>query len=54
MAFFQTAPTLGNQYTDDRVLRSYLARVLPDDVRRELEGDHALLGELSGGELYAP
>lgn len=53
MAFFQTAPTLGNQYTDDRVLRSYLARVLPDDVRRELEGDHALLGELSGGELYA-
>ncbi len=53
MEFIQTPPTLGNQYTDDRVLRSYLARVLPDDVRRELEASHARLGELSGGELYA-
>lgn len=52
MTFIQTAPELGNQYLDDRVLRSYLARVLPDDVRRALEGDHAKLGELSGGELY--
>ena len=29
MSFFQSPPALGNQYDDDRVLRSLLARVLP-------------------------
>jgi acyl-CoA dehydrogenase len=28
--FNQSPPTLGNQYDDDRVLRSYLRRVLPE------------------------
>lgn len=53
MAFYQTSPTLGNQYTDDRVLRSYLARTLPDDVRAGVTADYDSLGELTGGELYA-
>ena len=32
MPFFQSAPALGNQFTSDRVLRSYLLRTLPPDV----------------------
>jgi len=52
MAFFQDAPTLGNQFQDDRVLRSYLARVLPPEVRRGVEPGLAELGELAGGELF--
>jgi hypothetical protein len=35
--FNQPAPELGNQYTDDRVLRSYVARTLPNEVRRAVE-----------------
>ncbi len=38
MAFFQSPVELGNQYETDRVLRSYLRRVLPADV---LEGKPA-------------
>src|SRR5208282_2451174 len=53
MAFFQDAPTLGNQFTDDRVLRSYLARVLPPDVNRAVEPELRQMGELAGGELFA-
>jgi alkylation response protein AidB-like acyl-CoA dehydrogenase len=52
MAFFQVPPTLGNQYSDDRVLRSYLARVLGDEALRSLTGDYEHLGALAGGELY--
>jgi len=33
MDFVQSAPVLANQYTDDRVLRSYLARALPATSR---------------------
>jgi len=50
-AFTQSPPQLGNQYTDDRVLRSYLARTLaPEELaygRTALER----LGALAGGEL---
>ncbi len=35
--FQQKPPELGNQYEDDRVLRSYLGRVLPDEMLREIE-----------------
>ncbi len=52
MPFLQTPPQLGNQYEDDRVLRSYLARVLPADMLREIEGSLAEMGRLAGGELY--
>ncbi|OGA52537.1 MAG: acyl-CoA dehydrogenase [Betaproteobacteria bacterium RIFCSPLOWO2_12_FULL_62_13] len=52
MAFIQTPPELGNQYTDDRVLRSYLARTLPPDMLREIEPTLIAMGELAGAELY--
>lgn len=50
--FNQPAPALGNQYDEDRVLRSYLRRALPDEVRREIEPALRRMGELAGGELY--
>jgi alkylation response protein AidB-like acyl-CoA dehydrogenase len=52
MPFYQTPPTLGNQYTSDRVLRSYLARTLPPDVARATEPSLHAMGELAGGLLY--
>ena len=52
MPFFQDPPRLGNQFTDDRVLRSYLARALPEEVRRAVEPSLATMGELAGGTLY--
>ena len=50
--FHQTAPTLANQYDDDRVLRSYLKRVLPVDMLRDVEGSLTEMGRLAGAELY--
>jgi alkylation response protein AidB-like acyl-CoA dehydrogenase len=50
--FNQPAPRLGNQYDEDRVLRSYLARVLPADVAEQVTPALREMGELSGGELY--
>jgi alkylation response protein AidB-like acyl-CoA dehydrogenase len=48
----QSPPSLGNQYEDDRVLRSYLARVLPESMLRELEPALREMGRLAGGDLY--
>lgn len=50
--FNQPAPQLGNQYDDDRVLRSYLKRVLPPDVLAQAEPALREMGELAGGRLY--
>jgi hypothetical protein len=50
--FQQTPPNLGNQFSDDRVLRSYLARVLPAAMLAEIEPSLTELGRLAGGELY--
>src|SRR6266850_2932839 len=52
MSFQQPPPTLGNQYEDDRVLRSYLARVLPETILREIEPSLREIGRLAGGDLY--
>ncbi|HEX6648371.1 MAG TPA: acyl-CoA dehydrogenase family protein, partial [Pyrinomonadaceae bacterium] len=52
MNFQQEPPALGNQYEDDRVLRSYLARVLPPNVLRDVEGSLSEMGRLAGAELY--
>jgi alkylation response protein AidB-like acyl-CoA dehydrogenase len=52
MAFFQDPPRLGHPLHDDRVLRSYLARALPDGARREATEALAALGDLAGGKLY--
>jgi alkylation response protein AidB-like acyl-CoA dehydrogenase len=50
--FNQAPPTLGNQYNEDRVLRSYLRRVLPPEVLAEVEPSLQQMGALAGGELY--
>ncbi|MEP6706788.1 MAG: acyl-CoA dehydrogenase family protein [Pyrinomonadaceae bacterium] len=50
--FQQSPPNLGNQYEDDRVLRSYLARVLSPEMLGEIEPSLMQLGCLAGGELY--
>lgn len=52
MGFSQQPPQLGNQYADDRALRSYLRRQLPPDVLGEVEPSLFEMGELAGGELY--
>jgi alkylation response protein AidB-like acyl-CoA dehydrogenase len=52
MPFLQTPPSLGNQYKDDRVLRSFLARTLPPEMLREIEPSLTEMGRLAGGELY--
>ena len=50
--FQQAPPVLGNQYDDDPVLRSYLERVLPSDMRREVEESLREMGRLAGSDLY--
>ncbi|MBL9024921.1 MAG: acyl-CoA dehydrogenase family protein [Myxococcales bacterium] len=52
MAFFQTPPTLGNQFEGDRLLSSLVARSFAGDARRRVERELTELGELAGGELY--
>jgi alkylation response protein AidB-like acyl-CoA dehydrogenase len=53
MAFVQTPPRLGNQYSEDRVLRGYLARVLTEAEQAAVAAQLMRMGELAGGELYA-
>jgi hypothetical protein len=50
--FNQSSPQLSNQYDDDSVLRSYLKRVLSEEILHTIEPELRELGELSGGELY--
>ena len=52
MRFQQAPPTLGNQYEDDLVLRSYLMRSVPADVLREIKPTLVEMGRLAGGDLY--
>jgi len=52
MTFIQQPPELGNQYSDDRVLRSYLARALPPAMLRDIEPGLMEMGGLAGRELY--
>ncbi len=47
MPFLQTPPVLSNQYLDDRVLRSYLRRVMPPAVLGAIEPDLTDLGEFA-------
>ncbi|NCT68410.1 MAG: acyl-CoA dehydrogenase [Rhodanobacteraceae bacterium] len=44
MDFIQTAPQLGNQFRDDRVLRAFLDHALPSSVRAAIESDLDALG----------
>ncbi len=50
--FIQAPPELGNQYEDDRMLKSYLRRKLPSDVLGDVVPALQTMGELAGGELY--
>lgn len=52
MSFFQDPPRLGNQYDDDALLQSYLARTLPEDMRRAHLDEFRELGELGGNYFY--
>ena len=45
MNFIQPAPQLADPYRDDRVLQSWLARVLPEVQRRAAEPDFVALAE---------
>jgi acyl-CoA dehydrogenase len=51
--FNQPPPGLGNQYDDDRVLRSYLQHALPPEVLAALQPELKEMGEMAGGPLYA-
>jgi acyl-CoA dehydrogenase len=53
MPFFQTAPSLGNQFDEDRVLRSYIERTFDDGAARaSVEKELRDMGELAGNELH--
>jgi acyl-CoA dehydrogenase len=52
MPFHQQPPALGNQYEDDRVLRSYLKRTLPREMLSEIEPSLDSMGQLAGDTLY--
>ncbi len=49
--FNQSPPELGNQYDDDRPLRSLLARHLPADVHAAIAPSLREMGHLAGSEL---
>jgi alkylation response protein AidB-like acyl-CoA dehydrogenase len=51
MTFFQESPRLENQFDSDSILREYLERTLPAEVRREVEPDLRDMGELAAGSL---
>jgi acyl-CoA dehydrogenase len=51
--FVQAAPQLGNQYRDDRFLRSYLQRKLPAATLTTITPELDQLGAIAGGELYS-
>jgi alkylation response protein AidB-like acyl-CoA dehydrogenase len=51
--FYQTPPFLGNQYDDDRVLRSYIHRVLPREMLAQVEPELRRLGARVAGDILA-
>jgi acyl-CoA dehydrogenase len=52
MAFYQTPPELGNQFTTDRVLVNFLKHKLPPEIQKQIWPALTELGELAGGELF--
>lgn len=51
--FYQTPPSLGNQYDGDRVLRSWLRRVLPRETFAEVEPELRRLGARAAGDILS-
>ena len=52
MDFFQEPPRLGNQYDEDRILKSWLERTLPEPMRRQIEPELREMGELAATTLH--
>ena len=52
MAFFQTPPRLSNQHDDDALLREYLGRRVPADMRDAWTEEMRHLGDLAADSLY--
>ncbi len=52
MAFFQSAPRLGNQFDEDALLQEFLRRTLPEDLLASQVPTYRELGALAAGELY--
>jgi len=53
MPFFQDGPTLGNQYQEDDLLRSLLARRLPQAVLEEISPDLERFGQRVQADIAA-
>ncbi len=51
--FFQTAPALGNTYTQDRLLRAILAWRLPQSIFTDIEPDLRRMGKRAAGEMLS-
>ena len=51
MAFHQTPPVLGNQFDSDRVLKSYLARVLPPEMLAAIRPALVEMGDIAS-QMY--
>ncbi len=51
-AFFQEGPSLGNQYDEDRVLKSYLKRRLPAEMLAEIEPGLRQLGNRAVTDIF--
>ncbi|MGQ3892700.1 acyl-CoA dehydrogenase family protein [Legionella sp. CNM-4043-24] len=50
--FFQTPPSLSNQYDDDRVLRLWLEWKLPSGMLNEIRPDLQRMGERAASDIY--
>lgn len=50
--FFQTPPRLGNQYDDDRVLKTYLEWKLPSSMLSEIQPELYRLGQRTIEDIY--
>lgn len=51
--FFQEAPVLQNQYTQDPLLSRYLKKRLPEDMFREVSAHFHILGSMAAGPMLA-
>src|SRR6187200_2834696 len=51
-SFTQSPPALGNQFEDDPLLGSWIARAFPRPLAGMLAPELHELGALAGGELY--
>ncbi|KAL8559901.1 hypothetical protein ACOMHN_016947 [Nucella lapillus] len=51
-SFVQEAPQLGNQYTQDSLLRSFLKRNIPQQSLAEIEADLTRFGHRVGTDIY--